>query len=277
MQRKISIFWSPGFIIGLIILLVNDHFLKILFPHWITGKLSDIAGLFIFPIFLAAFVPRFKKNMYGITVLGFIWFKSPLANGFIEFFNQLDLFSISRVIDWTDLLALIILPFSYRYFTNYQGTNFKLHPLPVILVASFAFIATSRARVNVLNNKTYRFDYSLDTLKKKIFLHKNVYNGLRPEWLKRDSLEKVDPVYQHPDSIKIKNDLFDRFLGFTQLRVEDTACSDGFYAQIELSGNDQGSSLKSTYLYHECHDKKDQFKTQIIQIFEEKIIKPLNE
>ena len=42
---------SPGFVVGLSLLLLNDLFLKARFHNPLTGKLSDFAGLFVFPLF----------------------------------------------------------------------------------------------------------------------------------------------------------------------------------------------------------------------------------
>lgn len=36
--------------------LVNDYVLKDAYPGWITGKLSDVAGLVVFPLVIAALV-----------------------------------------------------------------------------------------------------------------------------------------------------------------------------------------------------------------------------
>jgi len=41
-----------AFIVGLGLLLLNDHVLKATYGNWFTGKLSDVAGLLIFPLFL---------------------------------------------------------------------------------------------------------------------------------------------------------------------------------------------------------------------------------
>ncbi|NUQ77337.1 MAG: hypothetical protein HUU21_27695, partial [Polyangiaceae bacterium] len=43
-------------IAAVVVLAVNDHLLKGagILPGWVTGKLSDIAGLFFFPVLLAA-------------------------------------------------------------------------------------------------------------------------------------------------------------------------------------------------------------------------------
>lgn len=44
----------PVPIFALAMLIVNDHILKQHYPGWVTGKLSDIAGMVFFPLFLLA-------------------------------------------------------------------------------------------------------------------------------------------------------------------------------------------------------------------------------
>jgi len=44
----------PVALVGLAVLLLNDHVLKAAAPGWVTGKLSDVAGLAFFPFFLLA-------------------------------------------------------------------------------------------------------------------------------------------------------------------------------------------------------------------------------
>lgn len=44
----------PVAVLGLAVLLVNDHVLKAAVPGWWTGKLSDVAGLAFFPFLLVA-------------------------------------------------------------------------------------------------------------------------------------------------------------------------------------------------------------------------------
>ena len=45
---------QPGPMFAIAILLVNDHWAKAAYPGWITGKLSDVAGLAFFPLLLVA-------------------------------------------------------------------------------------------------------------------------------------------------------------------------------------------------------------------------------
>lgn len=44
----------PGALISVAVLVLNDHLLKGAFPIFVTGKLSDLAGLAFFPLFLQA-------------------------------------------------------------------------------------------------------------------------------------------------------------------------------------------------------------------------------
>lgn len=96
----------PAFILSLACLLVNDIYLKYEYHNWLTGKLSDFAGLFVLSVFLSAFFYRHTVLIYvGITIF-FIWWKSPLSQPLIDLLNRsLDL-SFNRTIDYTDLLAI---------------------------------------------------------------------------------------------------------------------------------------------------------------------------
>lgn len=44
----------PLVLAALALWLLNDHVLKALWPGWLTGKLSDAAGMIVFPCFVAA-------------------------------------------------------------------------------------------------------------------------------------------------------------------------------------------------------------------------------
>ncbi|MGI5860993.1 MAG: hypothetical protein ACOX6T_02930 [Myxococcales bacterium] len=56
--RLLDTFCRPLPLAAVAVLALNDHVLKGsgLAPAWLTGKLSDFAGLFFFPLFLAAVV-----------------------------------------------------------------------------------------------------------------------------------------------------------------------------------------------------------------------------
>ena len=44
----------PVALLSIAVLIVNDHFLKAAYSNWITGKLSDFAGLVFFPLLLVS-------------------------------------------------------------------------------------------------------------------------------------------------------------------------------------------------------------------------------
>ena len=48
------VFLSPVFLLTLLTLAANDLYLKAAYPGWITGKLSDISGLFLVSLFVLA-------------------------------------------------------------------------------------------------------------------------------------------------------------------------------------------------------------------------------
>ncbi len=52
----------PVTLASLVVLVVNDHFLKWRWPGVVTGKLSDVAGMILAPIVLAAFVELATKR-----------------------------------------------------------------------------------------------------------------------------------------------------------------------------------------------------------------------
>jgi hypothetical protein len=75
----------PGALVALGVLITNDHLLKGsgLLPGWLTGKLSDFAGLYLFPILVFGLFGH--ARVVGIaTALGFLSVKLvPAVNGFV--------------------------------------------------------------------------------------------------------------------------------------------------------------------------------------------------
>lgn len=58
-------------VLGAIALLViNDHVLKAAYPGFVTGKLSDFAGLVFFPVLLAALCEQLRFRHGIATVIG---------------------------------------------------------------------------------------------------------------------------------------------------------------------------------------------------------------
>ena len=111
MKNKLNSINTIPFVVCLGILLLNDLYLKGQYHNWLTGKLSDICGLLVFASFWSAIFPDKKQIVYFSTALLFIVWKSPYSQLLIDFFSQ-TFFPIHRVIDITDLFALLFLPIS---------------------------------------------------------------------------------------------------------------------------------------------------------------------
>lgn len=137
------------FIISVIILIVNDIFLKSYYSNFFTGKLSDIAGLFAFPYFLSLLFPKkVKINYIGTAILFIVW-KSELIQPILFFFQSIGI-GFNRTIDYSDLVTLTILPISYLYWNSnindYFVSNINFKPV-VLLICVYSFIATSLPKV----------------------------------------------------------------------------------------------------------------------------------
>ena len=60
----------PGSVLALVLLVVNDHVLKQAWPGWVTGKLSDVAGLVVFPLLLAVPLAALRvRRSLGVAIL----------------------------------------------------------------------------------------------------------------------------------------------------------------------------------------------------------------
>ena len=133
------------FLIAVVLLLLNDFYLKYYFHNYLTGKLSDFVGLFALPFFVSLFFKNKMKLVYMMTGVLFIFWKSTYSQFIIDSFNEFGA-GINRVVDYSDLMALVILPFSYHYRKQRITGIKKLRFIPqsvIIGVCCFAFIATS--------------------------------------------------------------------------------------------------------------------------------------
>lgn len=91
--------------------------------------------------------------IFASTAVSFVVWKSSLSELPLTIGNAAGLWTVTRVVDYTDWLALIVLPFSFRSAQRIPlPTALRLRGLArcgaVIasaLVAVFAFAATSRA------------------------------------------------------------------------------------------------------------------------------------
>lgn len=148
MTRK-SLMFHPVFLASLLILLFNDFYFKQAFSNGLTGKLSDFAGLIVFPIFIAHLFPNSKKWVSIVAGILFVIWKTPLVSPLIDILNQTLPFRIQRIIDYTDYWALIVLPFTHNFINNASKTDFnnryilRISEIGLTVLTLFAICATS--------------------------------------------------------------------------------------------------------------------------------------
>ncbi|MFO7536932.1 MAG: hypothetical protein R6X32_02600 [Chloroflexota bacterium] len=168
-QRAVTCFERPIVWLAIGLLLLNDHYLKMGVPSWFTGKLSDFAGLFFFPLLLAVlFAPlaewlrlSFRQSggvAFGVTAVWFALMKTnSLVNAAtIALWELLVWWPVQIVLDPTDLIALVMLWPAWRIWINSPHQPWRtwqqprqrlprLLPLTVVAIASLAALATSPA------------------------------------------------------------------------------------------------------------------------------------
>lgn len=163
-NKSLNILGSPGFLIGLSLLLANDFLLKEQFHNGLTGKLSDFAGLFVFSLFWIAFFPRHKTFICVSTAVLFVFWKSAVSQFVIEGWNSLPFFAVQRTVDYSDLWALLIIPPSYFYSnTSSRVLVPRKFVYAVAVVSLLAFTATSYSHSASFNNQ-YEFQISKEEL-----------------------------------------------------------------------------------------------------------------
>lgn len=200
--RNNALILNHYFIVGLVILICNDMWLKWGYHNYLTGKLSDFAGLFIFPMFLAYVFPRIKKQAAIITGIGFFLWKLPVAGMFINWVNLNPFFQINRVADYSDYSAFLVLPFSHRiiersfYQPLYSNTYIKIVGRYAVIAASLmAFTATSYARYIVPKGTVFIGKYyTLRLGKEDILKHINDI-GYTWEYVAKDTVDYTPGDY----------------------------------------------------------------------------------
>jgi hypothetical protein len=161
-MKKNDLLITPFFLIGLFLLILNDFYLKREFGNFLTGKISDFAGLLIFPMFIATLVPRLKKTAALIVGICFIIWKLPIITPAIDLINSIFSFTITRVVDYSDYIAISILPFSH-FLINSDKLRIKINlnrfqyiaRLTVGLISVFAFCSTSIPRAEMPKGSVY--------------------------------------------------------------------------------------------------------------------------
>jgi hypothetical protein len=161
MSRQLA---APEFVVAIFLLLANDFLLKPWLANAFTGKLSDFAGLFAFPFFLAAFLPRWRAPIYLGTALAFTFWKLPMSDAWIGEWNAVSPFDVGRVADASDLMALGVLPLSWWCSARpQQVVEVRWRTVALAGISLFAFAATSYTTA-VPFDEAFVFEGSQETL-----------------------------------------------------------------------------------------------------------------
>lgn len=173
--RILQTYWFIG---AVTILLLNDFVLKDIFHNWFTGKLSDFAGVFFLPLFLTVFFPKRIKEIIIASGIFFIYWKSPLSDGLIQLINSFNGFNYARVLDYSDLIALAVLPLSYYVYLNQNNWRIlKISPAIPFFIAGFAMMATSQEE-NIFDlNTSYVIHQNQTTLFNDILANTNSFDN----------------------------------------------------------------------------------------------------
>lgn len=121
----------PFILAALILTALNDHYLKYKFNNFLTGKISDFAGLFFFPLLLCALFDFIKAPLREHQILNqkkiiifiiltdflFMIFKYSMLREYL-----IEALKIQIISDYSDLWAFTVNGLTYvfakRYFSK---------------------------------------------------------------------------------------------------------------------------------------------------------------
>jgi hypothetical protein len=145
-------------------LLLNDHVFKIISPSWITGKLSDFAGLFFFPFIVAAGLSgllarfNFKTHVlgqfsFGLVAIWFFFLKiSPNINSLTtQLWSFVIGLPVQFILDWTDILGLTAMVPAWKLWKQQHQAAFSKLAYVGLVVGAYATLATSPIAWTVTN------------------------------------------------------------------------------------------------------------------------------
>lgn len=177
MKQNYNYITNLVFIFSLILLLVNDFFLKGIYHNWVTGKLSDVSGVIVFAFFFTAIRSDLKKYIFILTIILFALWKTEYSQFIIDFSNSISTIKIDRTIDYTDIFCSFVLIPLYWYSPKsifVKPFLKKMIAYPIALSTFFAIVATSAIRpipINTLYVDKYvkvksSYEYFLNQLEK---------------------------------------------------------------------------------------------------------------
>ncbi|GAA1607891.1 hypothetical protein [Actinoplanes couchii] len=167
--RAIGWLGHPMTMAALALLVVNDHILKATFPGWVTGKLSDVAGMVLAPPLLAVLVgliaPRlsFRRVAVGSIVAVGVGFGFVKAWSYgAQFASQVWSLGIPSLIraDVTDLLVLPFLAVAWWAARQQprDGRRVRAFRLAVLLPVALMGVAATSAVLEPFAARVFAVD-----------------------------------------------------------------------------------------------------------------------
>jgi hypothetical protein len=154
-RNSIRCLQHPATWVSIAVLLINDHILKNLSPSFLTGKLSDFAGLFFFPFIVALglslILANFRLTAKTIGIIAFvsvaIWFiliktVQPI-NSLTAQVTLLLGFPSRFMLDSTDVVAISIMFPAWLIWGKYRSIKSVQPAYIALAIGSLAVIASS--------------------------------------------------------------------------------------------------------------------------------------
>lgn len=149
LQRLRAVVTTWPFMVSVLLMVINDAWLKAAYPGVLTGKLSDIAGIAIVCLLLLTAQPQRARLVCLAIFAGFAWWKSPLSQPAIDAVNAWLPLSVGRTVDYSDLLAMLVIPLCIPVIANptaFQVAGPTLRGFllpPIVVLTTLGLMATS--------------------------------------------------------------------------------------------------------------------------------------
>jgi hypothetical protein len=163
-SRSLQILSARIHIFLLFIWLLNDTVFKFVFSGFITGKLSDLIGVYLSPLILTAII-RFFFNQISEKLIFlsslFLTFVTFFFINYSQFLNDRILgileigFRNRGVADYTDLPCLLILSLTYHQFFYSKFRYDQHHTNRLVLLFAFVVFINSPAEVDPQGRKDW--------------------------------------------------------------------------------------------------------------------------
>lgn len=155
-ENSLRCFQHPVSLLSIVLLLLNNHAFKVISPSWLTGKLSDFAGLFFFPFIVAAVLSllltkfNFTSRQLGQIAFWFVtvWFillkiTSPINSLTVQFSSLLVGSPTHIIMDWTDIIGLTAMFPAWKLWNRDQQWKANDFAYIALSIGTLAAIATS--------------------------------------------------------------------------------------------------------------------------------------